>query len=301
MKSRVKVTAQPGSRSIAILKEIKKLFERLGIKVQNTDPNEIELSYEASQIEKLFAESSNQRQTHEGSIPVKSITLAAFNALHHHWTEHNFPNATPWEPLVGMVEELGELAHAHLKGVQSIRHTAKEIHKMKIDAIGDILVYLSHYCRLQNIDPEEALWTAWLQIKDRDWKKNPLNAATVVEGGSRQEGIKRAAKVMNHPSDHYRCPLCNQLVGYLEAYQIPGQEGFFHAVCASAVVKHGPTFKQPKGGEPARPLGKCTECNEYFYTAVKTCLAKNGKGYCSGPPFSPPTEGGGENQTKQTP
>lgn len=31
------------------------------------------------------------------------------------WVKHNFGDRPSWMPLLGAVEELGELAHAHLK------------------------------------------------------------------------------------------------------------------------------------------------------------------------------------------
>ena len=58
------------------------------------------------------------------------------------WKQRNFPNSGAYEQCVGLIEELGELAHAHLKGSQNIRHTPAEIVAMKQDAIGDMVVFL---------------------------------------------------------------------------------------------------------------------------------------------------------------
>lgn len=62
------------------------------------------------------------------------------------WIEHNFPNEMDNNPglasVMGVIEELGELAHAHLKEDQAIRGTAKEHQAAAKDAIGDISVYL---------------------------------------------------------------------------------------------------------------------------------------------------------------
>lgn len=46
------------------------------------------------------------------------------------------------DTVLGCVEELGELAHAHLKKSQSIRGTAEEHDANAKDAIGDLSVYL---------------------------------------------------------------------------------------------------------------------------------------------------------------
>ena len=68
------------------------------------------------------------------------------------WIEHNFPNPSmpnPGESLLGVLEELGELAHSHLKAAQKIRGTDEEHVRAGRDAIGDTTIYLlgvmSHY------------------------------------------------------------------------------------------------------------------------------------------------------------
>jgi len=111
-----------------------------------------------------------------------NLTLEEFERLHGEWVQRNFPNAESWEPLLGACEELGELCHAHLKGRQSIRHTAEEIFKMKKDAVGDTLIYLSHYCRMSGFTLKDCLMLAWDEIKDRDWKKDPMNGVADEQG-----------------------------------------------------------------------------------------------------------------------
>lgn len=73
--------------------------------------------------------------------------------------------------LLGIMEELGELSHAHLKDKQGIRTNEK--HKeAKIDAIGDIVTYIAAYCNAENIDMEKAILDTWDTVKKRDWIKN---------------------------------------------------------------------------------------------------------------------------------
>lgn len=62
------------------------------------------------------------------------------------WVARNFP---PYEgeipgndSILGCIEELGELCHAHLKLKQGIRGTPAEHNAAAQDAIGDIVVYL---------------------------------------------------------------------------------------------------------------------------------------------------------------
>lgn len=62
----------------------------------------------------------------------------------------------PWHPnhapAMGVGEEIGELCHAILKNFQKIRgfDDEKKFREAVIDAFGDIMVYLSHWCYLNN-------------------------------------------------------------------------------------------------------------------------------------------------------
>jgi len=88
------------------------------------------------------------------------------------WADHNFPDGEPWEPLVGAMEELGELSHAHLKEHQSIRIETNYFLD-KQDAIGDIIVYLADYCNRNGLDLEWCVSSAWKVASSRDWIKYP--------------------------------------------------------------------------------------------------------------------------------
>ena len=87
------------------------------------------------------------------------------------WNKRNFGKhyGTGYRNLIGCMEELGELSHAHLKGEQKIRHTPEEILKLKKDAVGDLVVFLCNYCDSQNFSVSECMDIAWNEIKDRDW------------------------------------------------------------------------------------------------------------------------------------
>lgn len=61
------------------------------------------------------------------------------------WIAHNFPDnelPKPQESILGLIEEIGELAHSHLKELQHIRGTDEEHQANAKDAIGDATVYL---------------------------------------------------------------------------------------------------------------------------------------------------------------
>lgn len=96
------------------------------------------------------------------------------------------PDAPSDRPLFGVVEELGELAHAHLKGLQGIRHTPEEIADKKVDAVGDVLVYLADYCNREGIALGSCVERAWGEVKQRDWLSNPATGVATegdAEGG----------------------------------------------------------------------------------------------------------------------
>lgn len=88
------------------------------------------------------------------------------------WSERNFPNNKVHQPLLGALEELGELAHAHLKQEQGIRG---DQHAAKADAVGDIIIYLADYCARNELCLAECVRTAWEEVKERDWIKFPVN------------------------------------------------------------------------------------------------------------------------------
>lgn len=88
------------------------------------------------------------------------------------WASRNFPNAEPWEPLVGAMEELGELAHAHLKEHQGIR-TGESHQEAKEDAVADIIIYLADYCWRNHISMAGSVYEVWQRVKSRDWITNP--------------------------------------------------------------------------------------------------------------------------------
>jgi NTP pyrophosphatase (non-canonical NTP hydrolase) len=93
------------------------------------------------------------------------------------WGEHNFPDATPEDQIIGAIEELGELAHANLKRRQGIRGTEAEHTDAERDAIGDIIIYLTGYCINRGFSIAECVERAWNEVKDRDWIANKDNGS----------------------------------------------------------------------------------------------------------------------------
>jgi len=101
------------------------------------------------------------------------FNLAQLQAEVWEWTKRNFPNKKPHQPLLGALEELGELAHSHLKAEQGIRGTSEEHHTAKIDAVADTIIYLADYATQNGISLQAAVETTWRRVKARDWITNP--------------------------------------------------------------------------------------------------------------------------------
>jgi len=91
------------------------------------------------------------------------------------WQLKNFGSGETADMIIGMVEELGELAHWYLKRKQGIREGANNGSlKDEIgDAFADVIIYglqvMTHEC----IDAECVLRDTTDKVLKRDWKNNP--------------------------------------------------------------------------------------------------------------------------------
>ena len=105
------------------------------------------------------------------------------------WSRSNFGDQPSYLPLLGVAEETGELCHAHLKGEQGIRHTPTEVRALKIDAIGDIIIYLADYCEREGISLAEAVEKTWEVVEKRIWDAaKKVQCQHVVHKGLPGEG-----------------------------------------------------------------------------------------------------------------
>ena len=89
----------------------------------------------------------------------------------HEWKKRNFPNSGDLHQFLGLVEEVGELAHAILKSQQGIRgndHVAEAK-----DAVGDIMIFLLNLCSENGWDLREILIETWEDVAERDWVTHP--------------------------------------------------------------------------------------------------------------------------------
>lgn len=102
------------------------------------------------------------------------MTLRQLQEKQGKWSSRNFPNAQRHHCLIGLMEELGELSHAHLKAEQGIR--LNEDHEMKRqDAVGDIAIFLAGYCNANNLDLQKCVQDAWDIVETLDWVNNGNN------------------------------------------------------------------------------------------------------------------------------
>ena len=84
---------------------------------------------------------------------------------HHKWHDHNFPTSTAEDMLIGVVEEVGELAHANLKS----RQVGENLEADERDAIGDIIIFLIGYCNKRNFSVMDIIRQTWDEVKQRDY------------------------------------------------------------------------------------------------------------------------------------
>lgn len=114
------------------------------------------------------------------SYPSDDLTLRRLQREQREWSDRNFPNVKPYQPLLGALEELGELAHAHLKAEEGIRGTPAEHQAKKIDAVADVVIFLANYCSQNGIDFQDAVETTWNVVRRRDYVANPHNPTEVT-------------------------------------------------------------------------------------------------------------------------
>jgi NTP pyrophosphatase (non-canonical NTP hydrolase) len=102
------------------------------------------------------------------------MDLTILQEQHARWLGRNFPDQEPWQALLGVTEELGEISHAYLKHVQGIRG----VDHVKLmgditDGVGDLVIFLSGFCTNMGIDFGAVVQSTWDQVSERDWVKRP--------------------------------------------------------------------------------------------------------------------------------
>jgi NTP pyrophosphatase (non-canonical NTP hydrolase) len=106
------------------------------------------------------------------------LTFRQLQIEQQEWEKKNFPDNQKHFAMLGLLEEVGELAHALLKMEQGIRGTKEEHMAAAEDAVGDITVYLSSVCSHYGIDFQGAVDKTWPEVQKRDWIKYPKDGLT---------------------------------------------------------------------------------------------------------------------------
>jgi NTP pyrophosphatase (non-canonical NTP hydrolase) len=106
-----------------------------------------------------------------------TLDLKQLQEEHKRWSEANFDSVYPdpntfWQPIFGVMEELGELTHALLKQSQNIRGSSAEHVQKQKDAIGDITIFLASTCSALGFDFQELVETTWNEVKVRNYKQD---------------------------------------------------------------------------------------------------------------------------------
>lgn len=113
-----------------------------------------------------------------------SFDLKKFQQEHAAWVKKNFPDQAKaqnrHQSFLGVVEEVGELAHAMLKYEQRIREyeeltvpTDVAFRVALMDGVGDLVVFLAGVCDTYGLDLEQCIELTWIKVKSRDWTKDP--------------------------------------------------------------------------------------------------------------------------------
>ncbi len=101
------------------------------------------------------------------------MKLRKIQAKHWEWAKKNFGKPPAHQPLLGALEELGELAHSHIKAEQGIRGSKEDHDAAGIDAVADILLFLMQYCSIKGWDMQDLLEGTAKEVWERDWVRFP--------------------------------------------------------------------------------------------------------------------------------
>lgn len=111
-----------------------------------------------------------------GKAPV--LDLEQIQQERDEWVMHNFPHDRIEDSFMGMVEELGELAHHLLKSDQGIRGEGVD-HQAEIkDACADLVIFTLGIASHRGFVLAEEIDKVWHQVRQRDWIRFPHNGVS---------------------------------------------------------------------------------------------------------------------------
>ena len=79
------------------------------------------------------------------------------------------------ESFLGIVEEVGEVAHSILKMSEGINGTDEEHWEKIKDGIADIIIFTLDFAARNNLDAEKLVTEVWAKVKQRDYSKNKFD------------------------------------------------------------------------------------------------------------------------------
>jgi NTP pyrophosphatase (non-canonical NTP hydrolase) len=117
---------------------------------------------------------------------VDELIRASINAIQKQqsdWSNYNFPlrpghSRDVDDPLLGMMEEMGELSHAILKKKQGIRGTPEQHEAAAKDAVADLFVFMLDLATRRGWTLGDVIVDTWADVRTRDWIKFPKNGRT---------------------------------------------------------------------------------------------------------------------------
>jgi NTP pyrophosphatase (non-canonical NTP hydrolase) len=163
------------ARTRVIFDRLIDYFAELNLGVRRSGAERVSVSA----FQKVLDQIEEKLRNHRGELPHRPAprTLRTVQDEHRAWQAHNFSAEVSEDrardALLGVTEEVGELAHAMLKLKQGIRGTPEEHRAAAKDAVGDTLIYLLDFCTRMDWDAQEILEETWAGVRQRDWKKYP--------------------------------------------------------------------------------------------------------------------------------
>jgi NTP pyrophosphatase (non-canonical NTP hydrolase) len=103
---------------------------------------------------------------------VVEITLSQLQSEHNAWIDKNFPDEELEDCIMGMVEEVGELAHHYLKRKQDIRGDQALHYSEMLDALADMVIFGAGAASKLGVDYGDLVTITWQRVQKRDWTKD---------------------------------------------------------------------------------------------------------------------------------
>ena len=151
------------------------------------------------------------------------------------WFDRNELQSEPHTHLLDVTEEVGELAHAHLKYEQGLIRRGEYL-KEATDAVGDITIMLAGYCNDNGLDFDSCVTNAWDAIKDRNVKAK-YKPDSHVKSPDSIEDVKELMRGFCKDSTDCHNPdvLMHVTLNYYEADYIRYGNQFYK--CAQEIIK----------------------------------------------------------------